>query len=99
MHKKTMKMAEAIKILNSKKGFMVSFEKKENGALIADYFPDKRLGEKLIATEKQAWKLATRFAEATSGDGKYVNIYVVDSNFFPVEGYEDKKMFRRLGRY
>jgi hypothetical protein len=86
-----MKLKEAISIITEKeKGFMVSFEKRTGGILASDHFPDKHAGEDLIATEKYAWELAERFAKAT--DDTYVNIYVVDNNFSPVIGYEEKKL-------
>lgn len=83
-----MKMDEALKIMNKKtdSGFMVSFERKVGGMLEAGYFPDKHADEPLIKTEKKAWELAIKFASGTRG--KYVNIYVVKSNFSPVDGYK-----------
>lgn len=87
-----MKMKEAMAIIDAKeKGFMVHFEKVEGGILGSDYFPDKNTGEDLIKTEGEAWELARRFANATSPK-EYVNIYVVDNKFYPVSGYERKKL-------
>lgn len=73
-------------------GFMVSFEKKSGGVLESKHFPDKRAGEPLIKTEEEAWNLAKRFASAT--DDTIVNIYVTESNWVPVKGYE-KRIIRR----
>jgi hypothetical protein len=79
-----MKLQEALDIIN-KKGFMVSFEKRDGSILRSDHFPDKHAGEKLISTEEEAWELANKFANAT--DETYVNIYVIDSTFSPVKNY------------
>lgn len=87
-----MKLQEAMTIINKPNGFMVSFEKREGGLLKSDHFPDKLGGETLISTEDEAWILALKFANATSSD--YVNIYVIDDNFKPVIGYNDKKFKR-----
>lgn len=83
-----MKMQDAMKIINKSDGFMVHFEKIEGSVLCSDYFPEKNSGEKLIETEYLAWQLAEKFANKT--DSIIVNIYVVDSNFIPVEGYNSK---------
>lgn len=90
-----MKMQEALYIITNgqkEKGFMVSFEKVENGVLVSNHFPDKHAGEELIKTEEEAWKLAEAFAKAT--DDTYVNIYVLNADFSPVKGY-DKRAFKR----
>lgn len=79
---------------NNKKGFMVSFEKSNGSILASDHFPDKHAGEALIKTEKEAWKLAKRFADSTDKD-TYVNIYVTDHTFSPVKNY-DKFIIRKL---
>jgi len=79
-----------MKIINGKKGYMVSFEVKEGGVLRSDYFPDKHAGETLIASEETAWILAEQFAEAS--DDNHVNIYVIDETFSPVRGYSERKM-------
>lgn len=84
-----MKMAEAMSIINNdgnSVGFMVAFENLYGGILGGDNFPDKRAGEPLIKTENEAWSLAHKFAAKTVG--RCVNIYVVDHNYRPVEGYE-----------
>lgn len=92
-----MKTSQALKIMKitpkSKKGFMVSFEKKVRGrTYMSDHFPDKKSGEALISTEKEAWSLANKFAEAT--DDNYINIFVIDEYFSPVEGYYEKTLKR-----
>jgi len=90
-----MKYEEALKIINEgmSSGFMVSFEWKIGGILRSDYFPDKYVGEELIESEKEAWILAKRFANSTKG--KCINIYVIDSNFTPVEGYKILRIVNR----
>ena len=89
-----MKFEEAMSIIDKKEktGFMVSFEVRERGILRSDYFPDKHDGEPLIQTEEEAWDLAKRFGSST--DDNHVNIYVIDSSFSPVMGYEQKKLKR-----
>ena len=86
-----MKMAEATKIMKSR--YMVSFERVEGKILKPDYFPDKNAGEELIATETEAWTLAVAFAHKTKG--KCINIYVVNADFTPVQGYKRRKMKNR----
>jgi len=92
---KKMKHDEALKIINEglDSGFMVSFEWVRNGGLISDHFPDKHAGEKLIETEEEAWKLVRKFARKTKG--KCVNIYVIKSDFKPVEGYKSQYIKNR----
>lgn len=88
-------MQEALDIINNEKesGYMVHFEHAESIFLRSDCFPDKNAGEKLIATEEEAWHLARKFAAKTFG--KCVNIYVVDANFRPVQFYKDKIIVNR----
>jgi len=90
-----MKMAEAQTIIDGKKnnGFMVSFEWKKGGMLHSDYFPDKHSGEPLITTEKEAWMYASAFAKKMRG--KVVNLYVIKSDFVPVDGYREKYLEHR----
>jgi len=88
-------MQEALNIIETKEsGFMVHFEKREGGMLSSDYFPDKHAGEELISTLNEAWELAERFAKATNDT--YVNIYVIDHDFYPVEAYEMSILKRLL---
>ncbi len=92
-----MKLEDAMRIIDSTpskpKGFMIHCELKDGGLLITDYFPDKHKDEELIKTEVEAWDLAAKFAAKTYG--KYVNIYVVDNNWQPVPGYEEKIIINR----
>lgn len=94
-----MKYHEALKVINEglNQGFMVSFEWKDGCILGSDHFPDKHAGEKLIETEEEAWELARKFARKTKG--KCVNIYVIKSDFTPVEGYKSQYMENRLLKY
>lgn len=73
------------------RGYRVSFERAENGVLISDFFPDR--DETLIHSEERAWELAEQFARNTKQWA--VNIYVVDENFSPVEGYEKRRIKNR----
>ena len=88
-----MKMKEALKMIDGSKkietGFMVSFEKRENGMLVSDHFPDKHADEPLLKTKEIAWKLAKDFANVSD---RYVNIYVVDSSFSPIKEYNIKEL-------
>jgi len=83
-----MKMSEAKRIMDGRtKGYRVHFESVQGCCLLGDFFPDR--GEELIPTENEAWYLAHRFASRTRG--RCVNIYVVDEDYKPVEGYEKIK--------
>ena len=93
-----MKMKDAMDMIERNKkekveGFMVSFEWARKGMLHSDHFPDRHAGEELIKTEEEAWALAHEFAKGTFGNA--VNIYVVGSDFVPVDGYEEKKIKNR----
>jgi len=88
-----MKFKKAMEIINSVVGYMVSYEKKNGSILCSGCFPDKHAGEALIKTESEAWVLASKFAAKTKG--VYLNIYVVDSSFKPVSGYEKRKIINR----
>lgn len=91
-----MKFDEAMDIIkgsSNKSGFMVHFERVEGSMLVSDYFPEKHQGEKLIETEDEAWRLARKFAQKTTG--RYVNIYVIDEHFYPVKEYKNKEITNR----
>lgn len=95
-----MKMSKALSIIATgemEPGFMVHFERREDGLLVTDYFPDKHAGEPLIATEEEAWELAQKFAAATVG--RCVNVYVVRSSFAPVKDYLFRRIKNRSSRY
>ena len=77
-----MKFQEALdQIVKNENGFMVTFDYMGIGVRETDSFPDKKSGEKLIPTEKEAWVFAERFANATEFN---YNIHVVDCNYNPV---------------
>ena len=91
-----MKLTEAMKIIEGgekekEPGYMIDFEKVVGGMLHSGHFPEP--GEPLIETEEEAWELAKRFAAQTKG--RYVNIYVIGSDFCPVKGYEKKMIKNR----
>lgn len=90
-----MKLSEVMAIIGPQKepGFMVSFERVEGRILRSDYFPDNRAGEKLIATEAEAWDLARKFAAKLRG--KVVNLYVVNQDYVPVPSYKIKLIRNR----
>ncbi len=89
-----MKMNDALGIINNKSGrYMVHFEWCGDGFLRSDYFPDKFAGEDLIDTEAEAWLLASEFARATVG--RTCNVYVIDSDFRPVDNYEARLIANR----
>lgn len=90
-----MKMREAMAIMESvPEGFMVGAMRIDGCMLVSAHFPDKHSYEPLIPTENEAWDLAARFATATRG--KYVDIYVVDHEFRPVDGYRDRMMNKAI---
>ena len=82
-------MKEALDIINYKPGFMVRFSRLGK----IDHFPDKSSGDELIQSEEEAWELARKFA--ANMRGRAVTIYVVDQDFKPVEGYEQKFLSNR----
>lgn len=89
-------MQEAIDIMEGEPkhaGFMVHFEKVVDKFLHSGYFPDVRDGEEPIKTEQEAWVMAAQFASKTRGS--YVNIYVVNRDFSPVDGYRAKMIENR----
>lgn len=82
-----MKLVEALDIINAEpQGYRVTFYWKEGPILRSDFFPDR--DELPFTTENVAWTFATRFGEKTKG--KCVDIYVVHTDFTPVEGYREK---------
>lgn len=94
-----MKYADAIAIIDQPvaakpPGYMVAFEHVEGCLVRGDHFPDKHAGELLIESESVAWELARAFAARTRG--RCVNIYVIGSDFVPVDGYETKKIPNRF---
>jgi hypothetical protein len=93
-----MKFEKAMAIINTKrqpKGYMVHFEKVNGSILVSDYFPDKHAEEPLIKTEFEAWTLAQKFANATEPK-EYINIYVINEKFEPVNGYFEKTIRRYI---
>jgi len=84
-------MSEVDDLLAKKpQGFRVAFEKRERGMLGSDYFPER--DEPLIQIEAEAWEWAGRFA--AKAPPEYVNIYVVDHQYRPVDGYRCRLMRR-----
>jgi hypothetical protein len=90
-----MKMEEALKIVSEgiPKSYMVIFDWVDGCFLRSDHFPDKHSGEPLIASEEEAWRLASQFAQNTVG--RCVNIYVIDDKFNPVPDYQSRKITNR----
>ena len=88
-----MRFLDALRIINGDQGFMVAFERAAGHIRLADHFPDKHAGEKLIVTEALAWHYACKFA--ANAPASIVNIYVVGSNFVPVAGYQEKMLRRK----
>lgn len=86
-----MKLKEALEIINKGEyGYIVGFSYFTNlsfGDMVGwDHFPEVFKGESPIQTETEAIELAEKFSGATRG--RYFNIYVVDTNFIPIEGYK-----------
>jgi len=85
-----MKFDEAKEFIHRKSGFRISFEKREDGVLVSDYFPDGE--EPGIPTEEGAWCWASKFANAGKDDG-IVNVYVIHADdFVPVDSYNERKL-------
>ena len=85
-----MRHAEALEIIrNVPPGFRVAFERRENGMLRSDYFPER--DENPIPTETEAWNEARSFAAVAPKE--YVNIYVIRcDDWTPVPGYAAKRL-------
>lgn len=92
-----MKMQEALEIMGDAQkpaGFMVHFEWAGDGFLRSDYFPDVHYGEPPIATEAEAWQMASQFAAKTHK--RSVNVYVIRrEDFVPVQGYRERTIKNR----
>lgn len=89
-----MKMTTALEIINREdKGFMVHFDEVKGAMLHSGYFPEKHEGEKLIETADEAWELAKSFAKKTKG--KFVNIYVIGSDFRPLPDHSKNTILNR----
>lgn len=69
-------------------GFRVSFERRENGMLKGDHYPERH--EPLIPFEDIAWAWAERIAKINPS--YIVNVYVVDHEFSPVPGYKKRQL-------
>lgn len=70
--------------------YIVRFERRIEGALIADHFPNIDAGEKGFKTEAKAWLYARNLAEISEGD--CYNIHVATDDFTPVEDYKKKML-------
>jgi hypothetical protein len=89
-----MRMHEALNIIlgvNEPVGYYVRFERADKGMLYTEYFPEKY--EDPIRSEEEAWALAARFAAATRG--RCINIFVVDTKWYPVPGYRERTITNR----
>lgn len=74
-------------------GFIVSFERKVGRTLYCEHFPsiDDNI---LIDTEEKAWEIAKQISEITFDNDyeSFVNIYVTNEKFSPVDGYREKSL-------
>jgi hypothetical protein len=83
-----MKMSEAITMMRQSSGYRVHFERREDGLLCSDFFPDR--DEPPIADLHDAWELARKWSLVDPE--RYVNIYVISAyDWVPVEGYQRQK--------
>jgi len=84
-----MKLEDAKREIQRAGGFRVHFERRANGMLSSDYFPDRT--EDGLPLIGQAWELAEQWSKVNPCD--YVNIYVVHANdWTPVDGYRSKTL-------
>ncbi len=85
-----MRMQQALNLIAGKPaGFRVSYDDFDGrSALTGPCFPGD--DEPLIPTEAMAWALAHEFA--AKAPENFRNIYVVDSHYKPVPGYQDKRL-------
>jgi hypothetical protein len=65
-------------------GYRISFEIRERGFLIGEFFPDR--DEPPIKTKNAADDLAKEFAKLNKE--RYVNVHICHTDFSPVEGYD-----------
>lgn len=82
-----MRLREATKIIENKKGYRVHFDEPAWFGFCNDYFPN--FDEEPFDDESIAWLMAEKFAEKTLARG-FKNIYVVDENYKPVKNYQNK---------
>ena len=72
-------------------GFHVHYEEVKGGCLTGRYWPENGTA---LPTEEIAWAYAEAFANEHTLD-RFVNIYVVDRELKPVEGYEGRRVGNR----
>ena len=77
-------------IENNSERYMVHFEASKRTSYVADYFPEKSENEPLFESEEVAWSYARQFAKVTKGT--YFNIYVVKSDYKPVDNYKKEML-------
>lgn len=74
-------------------GFRVHYEHKVGIFLDSHCWPSR--AEAPLPTEEIAWAYARAFANRHTV-GRFVNIYVIDNNSVPVQGYRQKMIENRL---
>lgn len=90
-----MRLVDAVREMTdarASKGYSVRFEWRRGGMLEGDRVPHR--DEPLFETEEQAWHFAAMFAAGLGGQ-KICNVYVVDDNGTPVDGYRDRRYLPR----
>lgn len=73
-------------------GYRVHFEEKDGKILTSGCFPDRN--EPALPTEEIAWAYARAFANKHTY-GRFINIYIVDRQWRPVDGYREKMIVNR----
>lgn len=83
------KLSDAKALIAGSAGYRVHFEKRGDGMLTSDHFPER--DEPPIADLVEAWKLAEAFAKVDPE--RYVNVYVVSGyDWSPVENYVERRL-------
>lgn len=84
-----MRMKLAAGLMRRAAGYRVHFERREDGMLCSDYFPER--DEPAIAELDDAWRLAGEWAKVDPT--LYVNVYVVSGyDWVPVDDYLDRRL-------
>lgn len=84
-----MRLRDAMDRMEHSEGYRVHFERRENGMLASDYFPER--DEPAIADLEEAWKLAASWSRVDLH--AFVNIYVIKAfDWTPVTGYDERKL-------
>lgn len=84
-----MRIKDAKAIMRTRAGYRVHFERRADGLMHSDYFPER--DEPPIAELDDAWKLAAQWADVDPS--VYVNVYVIYAHdWTPVDNYRTRRL-------